>query len=154
MYQPRSDQELEQIKRVVQTALGLNATRGDQIEVVNMPFQTAPELPNSGGPLGGPGGWLDLVGQYGGRALLVVMLAILVLVFKKNLSQAIEAVFHPATPAKSAAARTEEGERFDGMPEMTDQMIEDVREYASENPERVAEVVQSWLHEPERSNSR
>jgi flagellar biosynthesis/type III secretory pathway M-ring protein FliF/YscJ len=33
-------------------------------------------------------------------------------------------------------------------------MIEDVREYAAENPERVAEVVQSWLYEPERAGGR
>ena len=37
---------------------------------------------------------------------------------------------------------------------MTDQMIDDVREYASENPQRVAEVIQSWIHEPERSAGR
>ena len=45
-------------------------------------------------------------------------------------------------------------ERFEGMPPMNDQMIDDVREYAGENPERVAEVVQSWVYEPENSGGR
>ncbi len=155
-YQPRSTEELDQIKRVVQTALGLNTTRGDQIEVVNMQFQGPPDALGDGGMPAGPGRWLELVAQYGGRAVLVILLAVMVLVFKKNLTQAVDSVFRPVTTARGGqvADKTVEGERFEGFPEMTDQMIDDVREYASENPDRVAEVIQSWLHEPERSGSR
>nr|WP_196242250.1 flagellar basal-body MS-ring/collar protein FliF [Azospirillum oleiclasticum] len=37
-YQPRSDQEMESLKSLVRTAVGLDAVRGDTIEVVNMRF--------------------------------------------------------------------------------------------------------------------
>ena len=30
---------------------------------------------------------------------------------------------------------------------MDDQVINDIKDYASENPDRVADVVQSWIHE-------
>ena len=38
-----------------------------------------------------------------------------------------------------------------GIPDMDDQMIGDIRDYASDNPERVADVVQSWIHEMEQN---
>ena len=49
-----------------------------------------------------------------------------------------------------SAGEVEEGEGFDGIPDMDDQMIGDIRDYASDNPERVADVVQSWIHEMEK----
>jgi flagellar M-ring protein FliF len=39
-YQPRSEQEMESIKALVRTAVGLDAVRGDTIEIVNMRFTT------------------------------------------------------------------------------------------------------------------
>ena len=39
-----------------------------------------------------------------------------------------------------------EYESFDGIPELSDQVIDDIQDYAMENPERVAEVIQSWIH--------
>lgn len=37
-YQPRSQQELDQIAALVKSAIGYDASRGDMLEVVNMPF--------------------------------------------------------------------------------------------------------------------
>jgi flagellar M-ring protein FliF len=42
-YQARSPEELEQIRALVQSATGFDATRGDQVEVVNMQFAERPE---------------------------------------------------------------------------------------------------------------
>ena len=39
-YQPRSEQEMESLKALVRTAVGLDAVRGDTIELVNMRFTT------------------------------------------------------------------------------------------------------------------
>ncbi|WP_448188384.1 flagellar basal-body MS-ring/collar protein FliF [Azospirillum sp. sgz301742] len=39
-YQPRPDQEMESIKALVRSAVGLDAVRGDTIEIVNMRFST------------------------------------------------------------------------------------------------------------------
>lgn len=40
-YTPRTKEELDQIKLLVQTAIGYKADRGDKIEVINMPFAKA-----------------------------------------------------------------------------------------------------------------
>jgi flagellar M-ring protein FliF len=38
VYQPRSEQEMEQIRALVRTAVGIDANRGDQMEVINLQF--------------------------------------------------------------------------------------------------------------------
>ena len=45
---PLSDEELGQLRRIVQTAVGLNSVRGDQIEVVNMQFRQQEDLGGGG----------------------------------------------------------------------------------------------------------
>jgi flagellar M-ring protein FliF len=161
VYEPLPQEELDNIGRMVESAIGLDRERGDRIEVVNLQFRTAPEDAPGGGAAPIP--WLDLITRHGGRVLLVIMLVVLVIALRRNLGAALGelaggrsgAAGGPATTATGDEAGADaEGERFNGMPELTDQMIEDVREYASENPERVAEVVQSWLYEPERSGGR
>jgi flagellar biosynthesis/type III secretory pathway M-ring protein FliF/YscJ len=124
----------------------LSDVRGDQIEVVNMPFSGQREEPGGAGPAPD---WFQVIPQYGGRLLLVLLLLGLLLSFRKNLDRILGELFPtPETRAAAAAAvEQEEVERFEGLPEMTNQMIEDVQEYAAENPERVAEVIQSWIYE-------
>ena len=155
VYQPLPPQELDNLKRMMLTTLGLDLARGDQIEVVNLQFRQWEQDSAPTSML--PGGWLEFVLKNGGRLLLGLLLVVLVLMFRRNLAAALGEVANTAVAGRAAAsgesgvAPGEEGERFDGMPVLTDQMAEDVRDYAAEHPERVAEVVQSWLHEPERS---
>lgn len=40
-YAPRSEEELKQIERLVQSAIGYDATRGDDVQVINMQFAQA-----------------------------------------------------------------------------------------------------------------
>jgi flagellar M-ring protein FliF len=163
VYEPLPQEELKNIERMVESAIGIDRERGDRIEVVNLQFRGDPAAEEPGGVGGVPLRWLDLLSRYGGRALLVILLAGLVIAFRRNLAAALGDLSRAdagggtargATAAGSEASDEEEAERFSGMPELTDQMIEDVREYAAENPERVAEVVQSWLYEPERAGGR
>lgn len=150
VYQPLADDELGQLRRIVQTAVGLNAVRGDQIEVVNMQFRQQDEF----GPAGAPAGdWVGLVTEHGGRVLLVVVMGAVVLALRRNVARLLGEAFGTAPAAGRAAAGAaaapaeEELEHFDGIPEMTHQVVEDIQDYASENPERVAEVIQAWIHD-------
>jgi flagellar biosynthesis/type III secretory pathway M-ring protein FliF/YscJ len=54
---------------------------------------------------------------------------------------------HRATRAREK----NDGDQFDGTPDMDEEMMGDIRDYASDNPERVADVVQSWIHEMEQN---
>ena len=156
-YTPLTEDELGQLKRVVQTAVGLNSVRGDQIEIVNMQFRQADEPPAES-PLTD---WMSLVTEYGGKVLLVVMLVVMALSLRRSLGRLLSGPAPAAAVATAgraaaggAAARPgapepQEMEHFDGIPEMNDQVVGDIRDYATENPDRVAEVIQSWIREIE-----
>ena len=155
VYRPLSEDELGQLRRIVQTAVGLNAVGGDQIVVVNMPFRQQDDLV-PGGAAPGPD-WVGLVTEQGGRVLLLIVLAVVVLTLRRNIGRLLGDAFGPAPAARAvragggagdaAAAEEEEVEHFDGIPEMTHQVVEDIQDYAAENPERVAEVIQAWIHD-------
>ena len=53
-YQPRAKEELDRIAALVRTAVGFDAKRGDQVEVVNLRFAETPAIPNTE-----PGGWMS-----------------------------------------------------------------------------------------------
>lgn len=147
VYQPLSEDELNNLRRIVQTAVGVNAARGDQIEVVNMQFQQQDPL-----QINAPGAptWIELVNQYGGKAFLFVMFGILLLSLRRGIGGLLAGTGLDSSRRRGATAPyQDEQEHFDGIPNMDDQVIGDIRDYASDNPERVADVVQSWIHEME-----
>ena len=163
VYQPLGQEQLDDIRRMVQSAVGIVAERGDRIEVVNMQFHGDAVGEDTGGG-GLPGGLLELLMPNVGRILLVILMAALVLTFRRNLAGALGDLANQGvggggvnttpTSAGTAGGDEEAPERFEGLPPLNDQMIDDVREYAAENPERVAEVIQSWVYEPDNSGGR
>ncbi|MBE0567548.1 MAG: hypothetical protein IH621_16455, partial [Krumholzibacteria bacterium] len=54
--------------------------------------------------------------------------------------------------AAAAAEAEPELDHFDGIPEMTHQVVAEIQDYAAENPERVAEVIQAWIHDIDLGN--
>ncbi len=53
VYQPRTKQEINRIAALVRSAIGFDAKRGDQVEVVNLRFAEATPI-----PIDQPSGWL------------------------------------------------------------------------------------------------
>ena len=143
LYQPLTDDEVAQLRRIVQTAVGLNAGRGDHIEIVNMQFRQ-PEIEE---PAPFVNNWMGLVTQYGEKAFLFLLLGILLLSLRKGLGGLMSMNLPQPRVRVVQAADTRETEHFDGIPDMDDQVINDIKDFASDNPERVADVVQSWIHE-------
>lgn len=143
VYTPLSENEIGQLRRIVSNAVGLNSVRGDQIEFVNFQFQ-------QGDPLAGDGftpDWIGIVTQYGGKVLMVLLFGILALSLKKSLCGLLAGSTGDGGGGGSTAAGGGEDEHFEGIPEIDDQIMNEIQEYAAENPERVAEVVQSWVQE-------
>lgn len=54
VYKPRSKEEIDRIAALVRTAIGFDAKRGDQVEVVNLRFAETPAV-----PIGTPTGWMS-----------------------------------------------------------------------------------------------
>ncbi len=89
VYSPRNAAELAQMTQLVKSAIGFDESRGDTVEVINMPFDSPEELETPEEPLG----WLrdELQGivqtlVIGGVAILAILLIIRPLV-----TRAIEA---------------------------------------------------------------
>ena len=140
---PLTEVEVAQLRRIVQTAVGLDVERGDQIEIVNMQFRQ-PEI-SEPGPFAP--NWMRLVTQYGGKAFLILMFGIVLMSLRKGVGGLL-AMEIPRTPRRiPSAGDSSEAEHFEGIPDMDDQVINNIKDYASENPDRVADVVQSWIHE-------
>jgi len=143
LYTPLPEDEVAQLRRIVQTAVGLNAARGDQIEIVNMQFsqpvidEPAPFVNN----------WMGMVTQYGGKAFMVLLFGIILLSLRKGLGGLLSMNVPRPRARVVQAADNREAETFEGIPDMDDQVINDIKDFASDNPERVADVVQSWIHE-------
>lgn len=83
VYQPRPKEEIDRIAALVRSAIGFDAKRGDQVEVVNLRFAATPPI-----PVNAPAGWMsylqftktDIMGaaEKGVMALLALIVLIMV----------------------------------------------------------------------------
>ncbi len=78
-YAPRSEEELKKLEKLVQSAIGYDVTRGDEVSVVNMPFASAPADMFASSPLDWLKQDLNSIIQtvvLGGVAILAILLVI------------------------------------------------------------------------------
>lgn len=154
-YRPLPEEELQQIQRIVQTAVGYNPDRGDRIEVVNMQFQTpAPEpVAEDGGLLASP--LMDTLPQLIGRVLLFVVAGVLLLRLRGNLSELMNTSYEPV-PLGAGGSSTRVSAPsglldLDESTMTTEAMVEEIKGFADENIDDVADLVQAWVSETELS---
>ena len=84
-YQPRSKEEIDHIAALVRSAIGFDAKRGDQVEVVNLRFAETPAM-----PIAEPAGWMsylqftkDDIMRFAEQGVMVVLgLIVLLLVVR------------------------------------------------------------------------
>ena len=65
-YIPRSQEEMGKLEKIVKSAVNFDATRGDQVEIANIPFETAKLRMTEGekGLLNEKGGWVSSLKNY------------------------------------------------------------------------------------------
>ncbi len=145
-YSPRSDEELEQIRRVVAGAVGFDAGRGDTIEVVNMRFDT-PEVPTPG--LVERLEWLQDLPSLVGRFLLFAVAAVVLLSLRKSVAKILGEASGPTArvagrsrggASRGTAAPAMEGEHFHGV----HAEVATLEDWARGNPDEVANLVQAF----------
>jgi flagellar M-ring protein FliF len=102
-YQPRPKEELDRIAALVRSAIGFDAKRGDQVEVVNLHFAD-----NTPTPINEPTGWLsyvhftkDDIMRFGEQSVMAV-LGLIVLFFVVR--PLVRRIVSDETTAGSAAA--------------------------------------------------
>jgi flagellar M-ring protein FliF len=171
-YKPRSADELKQLTALVRSAVGYDEKRGDAVEVVNMPFAGAEELPaapTAWNLMGLEKGDLVYLGTTAGTALIGLLILMLVvkpmigrfLDTAKNLGGSAMPAFAaaggaPATalpaPQGSAVARVlpPQGEMIDiGQVDgrVAASSIKKIGEIVDKHPDEAVAIVRSWMYQ-------
>ncbi len=134
VYQARTEEELTKLTAVVRTAIGYDESRGDQVEVVNFPFETGPD-PIEMQTMKKDDQmrfFMDMGGKVATGILLLVLLFFARSFFRKA-TMVAPAGSLPAAGATPALASPDMDRR--------------IRLLAQEKPERIALVIKSWLKE-------
>jgi flagellar M-ring protein FliF len=158
VYTPLTEDELQQIQRIVESAVGVDAVRGDRIEVVNMQFQDPEPLMDS--QESSPTGQLmDSLPQLIGRVLLFLLAGFMILRLKSNLGDLVKSDISPVSGRAYANAPAGmdnmDNSSFSRLMELdqeaaaTEMMVEEVRTYVGDNPDEVADLVQAWMSDSE-----
>ena len=93
IYQPLNDETMEKIRALVNTAVGYNADRGDQIEVVNMPFTGFDDLMGGGEEFNLLGfNKEEIMRMAEGLGVAIVAVLVILLVVRPLVTRAFEAM--------------------------------------------------------------
>ena len=169
VYSPRGADELAQIESLVRSAIGFDATRGDVVEVKNMPFSLPP-------PVAEEVSWLqltkyDLMRLAELAALALVALMLILLVVRPLLRRLLpppgagaaadplggQGVMLPGaapTPAlaapdgeRAAAPGEDYAVQLDPEARKRAELVKRARGVIEDSPDEAVAIIRSWLHE-------
>ncbi len=135
VFAPRPDDELEKLKTLVASAVGISEARGDRLELTSAEFQT-PEAEPAPGVLVQTAQWLP---GLAGRALGVVLLLGVLVTVVRPLVRALGAADARTRPRLGGNAVDREG--------VVGDLARENATLAQQNPERAAQLVRQWLHD-------
>jgi flagellar M-ring protein FliF len=165
VYQPRAQEELEQIATLVRTAIGFDRNRGDQVEVVNLQFAETP-LPVA---FEEPGFVDSLMNPTPADILYIVEIAVIALLTlivlftvvrplvrqilandapqkrKAIAAGADEPEYEPLPPRESPATKMIEMAKVNGQ--VQQQSLDRVGDLVQQSPTETVSVLRQWIHE-------
>ena len=173
-YIARTAQEMSQIDGLVKSAIGFDTARGDQVQVVNMPFARMDTTAGTEAPkplLGlDSGAWFKII-QAAIFALTALLIGVFVLrpLVKRMFaplaagggSVMVTSAGNPAAPQLAAPASGDSGpeplpiskaesmidiNRIEGQ--VRESSIKKVGEVVNSHPEEALAILRSWLHQP------
>ncbi|MEJ2690666.1 MAG: flagellar basal-body MS-ring/collar protein FliF, partial [Deltaproteobacteria bacterium] len=146
-YTPRSQQEMENFTRVVKNAIGYNEDRGDQVEVVSVPFANSSITEPSQAFLEKWGSLIDKLAMPL-MVLLIAIIALMLVVVRPFFRMHAEKQRQReglAGPAKEGREVLQEEDLGLAPKKMTDK--ERIYRLAQSDPDRAADLVRRWLRE-------
>lgn len=143
-YTARSEEEVRQFEDMAKKAVGFTADRGDEVKVVNMPFEVIPqeEIAEAGTTRS-----TVMPVLMSGARLLVPLVAVILLFFMviKPLMKTLT-VRSPAPPQSMALPQTVGAlEKAMGTAEGSPQV--QLNDWAKRNPQEATNLVKGWLEE-------
>lgn len=148
---PRPDAELDRLRRLVASAVGLRPDRQDELELQQVAFDLGPEpVPTAPATPAAP--WTRWRWPALGVLLaLLLAVAVLVLSRRRGRQQPVPAAGGPA-PAPAPAVLSSPPPA--AVPPAPESPAEQLRRAAAEHPQRVAEVVRRLLREADGEHGR
>jgi flagellar M-ring protein FliF len=146
-YVPRGPDEMQKFQNIIKTALGFDATRGDQLTVENIAFDTT-SLEQERKEMEQSQRW-NLLSALGGRLVTAAVLVVLLLMLMQGLKRMKPSAVGPAgrrvnLQADAPLELLPEGPKEN--PRLV-QIQKKVQSLAQENPENVARLLRVWLRE-------
>jgi len=165
VYTPRSADEMKRLTELVRTAVGFDESRGDRVDVANMPFVRVPvPAPEAQSLLAlGKGDYFKIAEM---AVLLIVGLLVVLLVLRPLATHAL--VVHPAEArgdAKAALPGPDQhdpqrlavesaGEEDDAMIDLDqiegkvkESSLRKINEIVENHPEEALAIVRNWLYQ-------
>lgn len=169
VYEPRSKEEIDRIAALVRSAIGFDAKRGDQVEVVNLRLA---ELPQN--PISEPTGFMSYL-QFtkddimrAVELLIMALLAVIVILMvvrpmlrriltptpaatsatadaAVTLTDPVAGTAQPAAIPPSKTAKMIDIAQVQGQ--VHAQSVQRVGELADKHPNETVSIIRSWLHE-------
>jgi flagellar M-ring protein FliF len=162
VYSEREATELESLKKIVINAIGLDFTRGDQIEVTNIAFDNTylEQRIEEEQATRKMGNFKQIVAQWP-WLLVLVMFGIIINIYRSALKSAAETkvslpkFFSKQAPAQFRSVIGEDGEEIkrddlygQGLELPPASKLEDeVSSLARKNPDTIARIVKTWMKE-------
>ncbi|HVW94235.1 MAG TPA: flagellar basal-body MS-ring/collar protein FliF [Devosia sp.] len=164
VYSPRNQTEIDQIRTLVQSAVGFDKSRGDDVQVVNLQFAQRPAPPEVGST--GPGLFDftrdDLINWAQMAVTLIIALALVLFVMrpliKKVLAPEAPLALPPSAellPAPEQAVAVAEAppalppdwmNQARALGEQQMKTLQTIGGLVDENPKQAATIVRDWLH--------
>lgn len=146
-YSARTEEELKRYDELVKKAVGFSSERGDEVKVINMPFEVAvleelPEPQRDYWPI------ILSAARYVGPlvAFLLVFLFILKPLTRELLASSV--VSSGRTPALALPQTVAEIEkRIEAPTPKALTMGDNVRDWAKKNPDQAASIIKGWTEE-------
>ena len=146
-YVPRSEQEMQNLLKIIKNAVGFSEERGDQIEMVNVPFETPAVLEGEEGMTAGVQAFLATWGGFL-KPVLFFFLSVMVLWFvirpmALNLSKSSAPPV--VLPQAGLPATVTEYEA-----ELSVTPQDEALKLAADNPATAAQVIRTWIKEEQK----
>jgi flagellar M-ring protein FliF len=153
-YTPRSQEEMKNLETLVKKAIGYSQERGDQVEVINMPFYGSTPEEDTHVEQGSPW-WRDyLMMAYKPAVSLILALLFLLFVIrpllkKRPLTQEGETPLLQPAPSSTMPSETQREIAKEMHPSTPLRLKEQTVKLIQEDPSRTVGIVKSWLREGE-----
>jgi flagellar M-ring protein FliF len=141
-YIPRTEDEVRQFEDMVKKAIGFSASRGDEVKVVNMPFDVTPLEDVAEAAAAPPAPAMPMVMMAAKYAIPLIGIVLLFLFVIKPL---INSVTAPAPSLQQVALpqTVAEIQRTMAIPEKSSQ--DQLVDWAKKNPKDATNIVKGWL---------